>query len=179
LVGTLATLIIWASPDAVWLEVGVAVLLAAGTELMLRSKTEFALAAVLCALCLCPYYLAREEFLDDNGSILQPLRFVIENTSPTDTMMDGWTGIGAFRPHAYFYWFLNPEILSMLTAEQMDELLRDLQTGKIAPRYLVMDESLRHVFARIPWFAWRNFEPDPTEPLIWERKPVRQRATPP
>ena len=43
LIGTLAMLMIWAHPETVWLEVSVALLLAAGTELMFRAKSELAL----------------------------------------------------------------------------------------------------------------------------------------
>lgn len=168
--GTIAMLTIWARHGTRWLEVSVVVLLAAGTALMFRSRSEAALAVLLCAVCLCPYYLARERFLDDNSSSLQSLRFAIEETSPTDTMMDGFTGIGVFRPHAYFYWFLHSEIVEMMTDEQRRQLLADFQTGKIAPRYIILDYFLARVLFPIRWFVWGNYRVVPGEPMISERQ---------
>jgi len=168
--GTIALLMLWAGAAPQWLEVSVGLLLAAGTVLMIRSKSEAALAVLLCGVCLWPYYLARVEFLRNNAFFLHPLRFVIEQTRPSDTMMDGWTGIGVFRPHAYFYWFLHAEILAMMSGEQRDELLTGLQSGTIAPRYILLDDDLMSVSARILWFVSSNYQPVAGEPMIWERK---------
>jgi 4-amino-4-deoxy-L-arabinose transferase-like glycosyltransferase len=174
LTGTIAILMtrtdrIWAHPDTRWLKVSVVLLLAAGTALMFRLRSTAALVVLLCAVCLCPYYLARHRFLDDNSSDLQSLRYVIEKTSPTDTMMDGFTGFGVFRPHAYFYWFLNTEIVEMMTDEQKRQLLADFQTGKIAPRYIILDYFLARVLFPIRWYVWDNFRVVPGELLICER----------
>ena len=138
---------IWAHPDTRWLKESVVLLLVAGTVLMLRARSAAALTVLLCAVCICPYYLARVQFLEVNTNELQSLRYTIEKTSPTDTMMDGFSGIGVFRPHAYFYWFLDPEIVGMMTDEQKRQLLADLQTGKLAPRYLIMDSFLDDVLS--------------------------------
>ena len=163
--------LIWASPDARWLKVSVVLLLAAGTALMFRSRSMAGLAVLLCALCLCPYYLARHRFLDDNSYDLQSLRYAIEKTSPTDTMMDGFTGFGVFRPHAYFYWFLHSEIVEMMTHEQRRQLLADFQSGKIAPRYIFLDYFLARVLFPIRWYVWDNYRVVPGEnPKICERQ---------
>jgi hypothetical protein len=149
---------IWAHAHLHWVKEIVVLLLIAGTALMLRSSTAPALAVLLCALCLCPYYLTYVRFLDDNSNELQSLRYVIENTSPTDTMMDGFSGIGVFRPHAYFYWFLNSETVEMMTDDQKNQLLADLQTGKLAPSYLILDTFLDRVLSPIQSYVWTNFQ---------------------
>ena len=160
--GTIALLMtrhdwIWAHSETRWLMGSVVLLLVAGTVLMLRARTAAALTVLLCAVCICPYYLARVQFLEVNTNELQSLRYTIEKTSPTDTMMDGFSGIGVFRPHAYFYWFLDPEIFAMMTDEQKRQLLADLQTGKLAPRYLIMDSFLDDVLSPIRWYVSSNF----------------------
>ena len=110
-------------------------------------------------------------FLDDNSYDLQSLRYAIEKTSPTDTMMDGFTGFGVFRPHAYFYWFLHSEIVEMMTDEQRRQLLADFQTGKIAPRYILLDSFLARVLFPIRWYVWDNYRVVPDEnPKICERQ---------
>lgn len=175
--GTIAILMtrpdrIWLHPDTRWMKVSVVLLLLAGTALMFRSRSEAALTLLLCAVCLCPYYLARVQFLNDNTSELRSLRYVIEQTSPSDTMMDGFSGIGVFRPHAYFYWFLNTEIVEMMPAEQKRALLADFQAGKIAPRYLILDYFLARVLFPIRWYVWDNYRVVPGESMICERLPL-------
>jgi len=165
---------IWAHPDTRWIKVSVVLLLAAGTALMFRSRSEAALAVLLCGLCLCPYYLTRVQFLRDNSSDLRSLRYAIEQTSPTDTMTDGFSGIGVFRPHVYFNWFLNTEILEMMTDEQKRQLLDDFQAGKIAPRYILLDYFLARVLFPIRWCIWGNYRVVPGEPMICKRLTLSQ-----
>jgi hypothetical protein len=97
------------------------------------------------------------------------LQYVIEQTSPTDTMMDGFSGIGVFRPHAYFYWFLNAEIAGMMTDEQKRRLPADFQAGKIAPRYIILDYFLARVLFPIRWYVWDNYRVVPGESMICKR----------
>ena len=33
---------------------------------------------------------------------------------PDETVLDGYTGLGAFRHHAYYYWWLNPYSLKLM-----------------------------------------------------------------
>lgn len=178
LTGTIAILMtrpdrIWAHPDTRWMKVSVVILLTGGTALMFRSRSSAAaLALLLCAVCLCPYYLARVRFLDNDSSELRSLRYAIEQTSPTDTMMDGFTGIGVFRPHAYFYWFLNTEIVEMMPDAQRHQLLAGFQAGKIAPRYIILDYFLARVLFPIRWYIWGNYRVVPGESMICERLPL-------
>jgi 4-amino-4-deoxy-L-arabinose transferase-like glycosyltransferase len=160
--GTTAVML-WAMPDTRWLEASVVLLVAAATALMFRAWSSAGLTVLLCAACLSPYCLARDRFLDDNSSDLKSLRYTIEQTSPSDIMMDGFTGFGVFRPHAYFYWFLHSEIIEMMTDEQMRELLSDFQTGKIAPQYILLDSFLARVLFPIRWYVWDNFRIVPGE----------------
>lgn len=70
-------------------------------------------------------------------------------------MMDGFSGIGVFRPHAYFYWFSDPEIVEMMTDEQ---ILANFQTGKLAPRYIILDSFLDRVFSPIRGMSGTTFQ---------------------
>jgi len=155
-----------------WLKLGSVALLAAGIALMIGARTEAALAIVLCALCLPPYCVTRNAFLIDNAETLKTLHYVIEKTSPAATMMDGWTGYGVFRPHAYFYWFLHDDMLAMLSHEQRAELFADLQSGKLAPDYIVPGFWMGAVADQMPDFVRNHYRPIPGEPAIWERKVI-------
>jgi len=95
----------------------------------------------------------------DNSDQLSSISYVIDNSPADSTFMDGWKGIGVFRQHAYFYWMLHPEVRGMLSQEQIDQLLIDLQTGAISPYFVNLDEDLEDLSPEITRFIRANFEP--------------------
>ncbi len=70
---------------------------------------------------------------------------------PGETVLDGFTGYGVFRRHAYYYWWLNPYSLALMTpAEREGELLECLQRSP--PKVVCMDENVRRLPE--PIVAW-------------------------
>ncbi len=137
---------------------------------MLRSATELALALVLCAFCIEPWRMARwSRCCRDNTRTVNRLRYMLENTAPTDSVMDGWSGLGVFRPHAYFYWFLHAEILAMLDDEQRAQLLNDLESGKVAPHWIIVDGYMTHLSPGITEFIVANYHRVIAGYPMWER----------
>ena len=67
-----------------------------------------------------------------NEGQLNEIRFILQNTTPQDTVLDGWTGSGVFRDHAYYYYFLHGEVRNMLTPKESSEdvvnVLREKKT---------------------------------------------------
>jgi dolichol-phosphate mannosyltransferase len=171
-IALIVAIIAIAAKEPLWLKICSAVVMVLASALMLTVPGEVVIAAVLCALCVPPYWATHRVLTVDNAATLGTLRYVIEETAPTDTFMDRWTGIGVFRPHAYFYWFLHEEIVAMLTEGQHEQMLADLQSGKIAPRYIVADDW-DEVSDRIPEFLLSNYRPVPGEPALWEPKALR------
>jgi hypothetical protein len=74
--------------------------------------------------------------------------------------MDGWQGMGIFRPHAFHYFFLHPEIRAMLPAPAWDAYLDALEGGAIRPKLIVMDKNLRAMGPRFAAFVERNYVSD-------------------
>ena len=94
-----------------------------------------------------------------NREQLANIKFVIDNSLPTDTFMDGWNGMGLFRPHAYFYWMLHPEVRGMLTEEQKEQLFIDLKTEKIRPYFVNLDQDLIQLSPEITTYIKENYQP--------------------
>ncbi len=92
-----------------------------------------------------------------NDRQLARLRYVFENTKPTDVVMDGWEGTGVFRPHAFYYFFLHGELVDRLPREQVDAYLDALESGRIRPRLIAMDENLVTLGSRFLRFVKRNY----------------------
>lgn len=73
--------------------------------------------------------------------------------------MDGWSGIGVFRPHAWFYWFPHGDINPLLTQEQRQQLLEDLRNGNISPKLVNLDACVQAIGPEVTKFFTDNYEP--------------------
>jgi hypothetical protein len=94
-----------------------------------------------------------------NGEDLNEIRFVMDHTSPNDTVMDGWRGVGVFRPHATFFWMLPPTLARRVPPGTWEEVLADLRSCEIAPKIVNIDEFLGQVSPRIQAYFLEHFEP--------------------
>jgi hypothetical protein len=130
---------------------------------------QAAAAAVLAAVGL-PVLLNRPAAVDDkNTPQLELIRYVQEHTKPTDTLLDGWTGLGVFRPHAFYYSFFHSEVRAMLTDEDRSELLSGLEKGTISPELVFLDRNLRAVSPSVTAFLKTHYEPVVGD-VIWKKK---------
>ncbi len=90
---------------------------------------------------------------------------ILDNASPGDTVLDGYSGIGVFSPHAFRYFFLHAEMRLMLDERTVKELEEGLKSGVISPRFASGDSHLRAVSRGVSDFLDRNFEPVGEGPL--------------
>jgi 4-amino-4-deoxy-L-arabinose transferase-like glycosyltransferase len=125
----------------------------------LIQQRDLALTTLVIVLSAYPLKQMRDAFHWRNDAERDEIAYVIENTAPTDTFMDGWTGRGVFRPHAFFYWFLHGEIRAMLTDSQKAALLEDLRSGRVAPSLIAADGDLRGVSPELTAFLDATYEP--------------------
>jgi 4-amino-4-deoxy-L-arabinose transferase-like glycosyltransferase len=121
----------------------VALLLLAALLLRFRLR-HLALIPLLAALALYPFRRTPLVAGPSNADQVAALTFIQNTTPPTAPIFDGWQHIAApFRPHAWFYFFLHREIRPMLTDADYAQLLADLQSNKIHPTLLILDEDNR------------------------------------
>jgi len=85
------------------------------------------------------------------------LRTVFERTQPTDMVMDGWEGMGVFRPHAFHYFFLHEEVRAWLPRTPVDAFLGELEAGSVRPKLIAMDENLRALGPRFASFVETHY----------------------
>ncbi|HKD66312.1 MAG TPA: glycosyltransferase family 39 protein [Candidatus Binataceae bacterium] len=149
----------------------VALFLTAGAALMFRFP-EPALALFVIGLSIEPYHYIRKHSMPHmNDQRLHQLRLVLTITRPADTVMDGWSGLGVFRPHAYFYWSLSPRNRFILSSQDRRELLSGLRSGRIAPRLIFPDQDgLGWISPEVELFLLKYYELVPGEFPIFRRK---------
>jgi uncharacterized membrane protein len=122
-----------------------------------RRARPVLLVLALIVLEVLPALALRESFGARNDRQLARLRYVFQNTKPEDVVMDGWQGIGVFRPHAFHYFFLHPETVAMLPGPQLDAYLNALERGQIRPRLIAMDRNLFALGPRFVGFVQKNY----------------------
>ena len=128
-------------------------------------KQDLALVLLLVAVHIPAAKKFKNKFYYGNEEQLSQIRYVIDNSSPTDTFMDGWNGMGLFRPHAYFYWMLHPEVRGMLTEEQKEQLYNDLKTERIRPYFVNLDQDLIQLSPKITNYLKEHYQPVEVEDL--------------
>ena len=115
------------------------------------------LVLALFPLAILPGFALRESYAMRSDGQLARLRLVFENTGPEDVVMDGWQGMGVFRPHAFYYFFLHPETVAMLPRPRLDTYLDALESGAIRPKLIAMDWNLAALGPRFQDFVRRNY----------------------
>ncbi len=115
------------------------------------------LVLALGALSALPALSLHETFGMRNDGQLARLQYVFANTKPDDVVMDGWQGLGVFRPHAFYYFFLHSEVRAMLPRPQLDAYLTALERGQIGPRLIAMDGNLFALGPRFVGIVRRNY----------------------
>jgi 4-amino-4-deoxy-L-arabinose transferase-like glycosyltransferase len=88
------------------------------------------------------------------------LRYVFEHTGPADPVLDGWMGTAVFRPHPLYYFFMHGELLPMLSEKQRDAYLDALESGRVRPALITLDNELLALGPRFLDFVRRNYVSD-------------------
>ncbi len=135
-----------------------------GTRLILRRPAASSGAVAMVVLGAALFLLApvretlRPQWLRTDEAKTRAIALVIDNSGPSDTVLDGYSGIGVFSPHAFRYFFLHAEMRQMLSAATVRELEAGLESGVIAPRFVSGDSHLRAVSAGVRGFLDRNYQ---------------------
>ncbi len=99
---------------------------------------------------------------------LEDALWVIDNTEPEATFLDGWTGAGVFRPQAWYYGFVHREIPPMISAAEREALMRDLESGAVRPELIAFDSNLLGLHPRLPDWVAEHYRLVPNRKL-WRR----------
>jgi 4-amino-4-deoxy-L-arabinose transferase-like glycosyltransferase len=126
-------------------------------------------AAVLCLVALGFGYAALRN-LDalcwSNRQQVAKIAVVNRLVGPGETVLDGYTGFGAFRRHAYYYWWLNRYSLALMAHDRREEdFFRVIRQAP--PKIVCFDENLAQLPP--PVQAWIKRHYHPVDPPIYLR----------
>jgi len=92
-----------------------------------------------------------------NDQQMARLRYVFEHTAPADPVLGGWLGTQVFRPHPLYYFFMHSELLAMLSEHDKDAYLDALESGKVRPALITLDEELVRLGPRFMSFLRAHY----------------------
>jgi 4-amino-4-deoxy-L-arabinose transferase-like glycosyltransferase len=109
------------------------------------------------------------EWGQKNAVTLDVLRYVVEQTPPSATVMRAWSTGVAFRRPAYFYFSLHDEIQAIIPDKSYAQLRDGLRSGSIVPEIIEMDESMKQMPREIVDILRQGWEPTGIDTL-WRRQ---------
>jgi hypothetical protein len=132
----------------------------------IRSAPNAALLVALLLLSVVPLLRFRAAFERGNWGTLQAIEYVIRNSSPRETMLDGFTGLGLFRPQAFYHHFHYPHAFLLKTKEEHREMLEALESGKAMPKMIFWTHYLKEgVTPEVASFLEKHYVPSGLEPI--------------
>jgi hypothetical protein len=134
-----------------------------------RRKVEWA-AVVLLGACSA-YTIQQLRWMqgESNADALREMRYVHAMTQPADRVLDGFSGLSWFRPHASFYPFLHQGVRNHLSAREAAGVVDVLAKCAGRPKLVILDEHLTRISPAIAPLVSRFYNPSRST-LIWVRK---------
>jgi len=98
------------------------------------------------------------------------LDHVLHHTSPSDTVLTGWSAGVAFRRPAFFYGFPHQEVRTFIPPAMVEQLAADLRSGRTHPALVDFDADLQ-AMPEVLTRAIRDLYEPTGVATLWRRKP--------
>ena len=125
----------------------------------LRREGGWAPAALVAALALDAAAPLHALALRTNVERETEMRLVHLNSWRCDTVLDGFNGSAAFRPHASFFYFVHGEIQSVLGTQARGAMAPWLEGGAEPPHVVILDGQLTSLEPRLATRVAREYRP--------------------
>ena len=134
-----------------------------------RGSREAALTIIVVLLSAYPLTRLRNTFDRGNWGTTQAIEYVLRNSAPWETTFDGFTGLGLFRPQAFFHHFhhfQHPHAFKLQSKEEHKEMYEALRNGRAMPKFIFWSHYLRDaVTPEITAFLQEHYVPTGLEPI--------------
>jgi 4-amino-4-deoxy-L-arabinose transferase-like glycosyltransferase len=93
-----------------------------------------------------------------NDGQLANVKYIMNITTEEDTVLDGWSGFGFLRSHAYYYFFLHSEMLAMLSdKEKSDDLINSLEEKRT--KVVIYDGAVKALPKKVQEYISGKYKP--------------------
>ena len=135
--------------------------------ILLSPRMRYVPLVLMWGLMADPFNQMLGAFLHDNTRQLAKIQYILDHSTPKDTVLDGWSGYGVFRPHAYFYYFLHDEMLAMLNDAQKGQDIIDA-VERERTKFVIYDKNVRMLPKELQVYIRKKYSPTGLEE-IYER----------
>lgn len=105
-----------------------------------------------------PFQQTVKQLSASNSGQLGNVQYIMDITTEDDTVLDGWSGYGFLRKHAYYYYFLHPEMRAMLSEkERSDDIIEGLE--KQRTKVIIYDSSIKALPEKVQKYISANYVP--------------------
>ena len=103
-----------------------------------------------------PFQQTVKQLSANNSGQLGNVQYIMDITSEDDTVLDGWSGYGFLRNHAYYYYFLHPEMRAMLSEkERSDDLIESLEKNRT--KVIIYDAHVKDMHKKVQEYISANY----------------------
>lgn len=135
-------------------------------------KRKYSVLLLLIAMISHPLDQMMDQFHQRNDGQLSNIQYILSCTEPYDTVLDGWSGYGFLRQHAYYYYFLHSEMRAMLTEKQLtDDIIESLEKNNT--KFVIYDGDIRALPKKTQDYIYMNYVPTGQDE-IYVRKSQRE-----
>jgi hypothetical protein len=80
-------------------------------------------------------------FEGSNYAALEGVRYVIRNSAPWETTLDGFSGLGVYRPAAFYHPYQHWHTLAVQTEAERRHIVEALRSGDALPKLVFWDDG--------------------------------------
>jgi hypothetical protein len=130
-------------------------------------RGDLALAGLAVLVSCGPLVRFARMFEGSNYAALEGLREVIRNSAPWETTLDGFSGLGLYRPPAFYHPHQHWHALAVQTEAQRRHIVEALRSGQVMPKLVFWDDGyLREGLpAAAGAFVERHYVPTAVPPV--------------
>ena len=129
-----------------------------------RGRRRYVVLFLVIGISLYPFNQVLTHTESDDDERLERVKYILENTTADDTVLDGWSGLGVFRDHAYYYFFVHKGVRPMLTEKERSEdvinALREKNT-----KIVIYDGNVRDMSDSLREYIEANYGPTGVGPI--------------
>jgi hypothetical protein len=141
-----------------------------GAAAVLAIKRRWGCAGMIICLLGMNYGLLRnlDYALWSNRGQVAAIEAVQQQIGPDEKVLDGFTGLAALRPHAWYYWWINPYSLALVSQHERETALREhLEVNP--PAAVLFDQNVELLPQSVVAWIRENYEPA-QPPRLWKPK---------
>ncbi|MEM8712704.1 MAG: hypothetical protein AAGG01_17270, partial [Planctomycetota bacterium] len=129
------------------------------------------LGAVALSAMVVPAMIPLGRLISDRP--VEPFRaefeWIMNETGSNDAVLTGWRGCAVFRPHAYYYYFLHPGMLQMLSPLDLGPRALEARQ-RTSPAAVIRDPATRGLGPEVQRYLDEHYEPTGIGD-IWAARP--------